>query len=147
MQAVPADQLPTAKRRQVTVIAMPSVMPSRFKMDFDDPVRIGQGNFSVVWKARSRLDGALYAVKQLKQPFDGAKRRERMLREVCAFAALPHCPFLVKYNGCWVEDNALHIVTEYCQGQNLENLKIGRASCRERVGQYVKILVVAVKIK
>jgi wee1-like protein kinase len=122
---VPADQQPSSKRRPPTVIPVPPVMPSRFKMDFDDPVRIGQGNFSIVWRARSRLDGALYAIKQLKQPFDGAKRRERMLREVCAFAALPNCPFLVKYHGCWVEENALHIVTEFCQGHNLEHVMLG----------------------
>ncbi|CAM9732894.1 unnamed protein product, partial [Phaeothamnion confervicola] len=61
---------------------------SRFREDFEELAVIGGGSFGTVYKVRSRLDGALYAVKCTRRCIKGARDRDVMLKEVHALAGL-----------------------------------------------------------
>lgn len=55
---------------------------SRFLADFDDLGIIGTGSFGTVFRARSRLDGAMYAIKRSNRKFRGNSDKLRMMHEV-----------------------------------------------------------------
>lgn len=105
--------------------APPSPAGSRYLEDFEEIEKIGTGSFSEVFKARNRVDGWLYAVKQAKRAFSSPADMHNTLKEVYALAALGSHPHVVRYYSAWVEDR-LYIQTEYCSGGSLaDHLKKG----------------------
>ena len=106
----------------------------RLVTDFDVEDMIGEGTFSNVYAARNRVDGMLYALKKLKTPFpsflsssdtneeddEQNYKRSVALNEVCALAALSHCPSIVRYYSSWLEDGYLYIQTELCLPKSLD---------------------------
>lgn len=93
---------------------------SRYLSDFEIYDSLGEGTFSVVVKAKRRLDGMFYAIKKLKKSITSEKECALLLREVCALSALASCPHIVRYYSCWIDDGHLHIQTEICELGNLE---------------------------
>jgi wee1-like protein kinase len=73
---------------------------SRYRADFRQVGALGRGSFSSVFEARSRLDGARYAIKRSAKPLHTAAARRIALREVHALAAAGSHPNLVRYFGC-----------------------------------------------
>ena len=63
-----------------------------------------------MFKARNRVDGWLYAVKQAKRAFSSPADMHNTLKEVYALAALGSHPHVVRYYSAWVEDR-LYIQT------------------------------------
>ena len=90
--------------------APPSPPGSRYLEDFEEIEKIGTGSFSEVFKARNRVDGWLYAVKQAKRAFSSPADMHNTLKEVYALAALGSHPHVVRYYSAWVEDR-LYIQT------------------------------------
>jgi Protein kinase domain len=93
---------------------------SRFLSDFEAYDNLGEGSYSVVTKAKQRLDGVFYAIKKLKKPITSKKEYYLFLREVCALSALSSCPNIVRYYNSWIDDAYLYIQTELCEFGNLE---------------------------
>ncbi len=90
--------------------AAPPSPGSRYLEDFEEIEKIGTGSFSEVFKARNRVDGWLYAVKQAKRAFSSPADMHNTLKEVYALAALGSHPHVVRYYSAWVEDR-LYIQT------------------------------------
>jgi serine/threonine protein kinase len=90
--------------------APPSPAGARYLEDFEEIEKIGTGSFSEVFKARNRVDGWLYAVKQAKRAFSSPTDMHNTLKEVYALAALGSHPHVVRYYSAWVEDR-LYIQT------------------------------------
>lgn len=101
---------------------------SRYLYDFEEIEKIGSGSFSDVFKARHRIDGWLYAVKQAKRSFTSSADMQNTLKvrfssndrkrnayavaqEVYALAALGSHPHVVRYYSAWVELDRLYIQT------------------------------------
>lgn len=76
---------------------------SRYASDFVELGILGKGGYGQVVKARNKLDGREYAVKQITQT-SGAKLTE-ILSEVMLLSRLNH-RFVVRYFTAWVEDHA-----------------------------------------
>jgi wee1-like protein kinase len=91
---------------------------SRFSQDFEYLGHIGKGSFGDVLKVRHRLDGCLYAIKRLRKPIVGKQSILHSMKEVFALSVLSS-PFITKYCNAWIEDSALHIQLEWCEGANL----------------------------
>jgi wee1-like protein kinase len=83
----------------------------RFEQDFEIENAIGSGQFGIVHRCRSRLDGCVYAIKRSLNKFRGKNDRDRVLREVHALAHLgtTETPYIVKYHQSWIEDERLFI--------------------------------------
>lgn len=59
-----------------------------------------------------------FVIKRL--PFDAMSEKERQsaMREVALLSSLRH-PSIVEYYGSFIQDDALHIMMEYCDGGDL----------------------------
>jgi len=78
-----------------------SVFESRWASEWEPVERLGKGGFGIVVKARNRLDGHFYAVKQLK--CKSVRDTEEIWGEVRMLAQLNH-PGIVRYFGSWSEE-------------------------------------------
>lgn len=106
---------------------------------FDKVELIGTGEFSQVYKANiTHLFGksvsptpkfspggtleprAIYAVKKARQPFQGARDRQRRLQEVEILKALGKAEHVIEYIDSWEEHNHLYIQTEFCDEGSLD---------------------------
>lgn len=86
----------------------------RFRREFGDVVRIGGGEFGVVYRARHNVDQQMYAVKVQKETSVPAPKQEVfVLGTIAADGA--QCQNLVRYFSSWVEDGYMHIQTELCE--------------------------------
>lgn len=92
----------------------------RFAREFENAKVVGSGCFSVVLRARNRVDKQEYAIKKTKNPLArGTKRRAEMLQEALALASVAienPCQYIVRYFSSWIEDERLFIQTELCDG-------------------------------
>jgi eukaryotic translation initiation factor 2-alpha kinase 4 len=73
---------------------------SRYHKDWDELTTLGKGGFGKVVMAKNKLDGQVYAIKQLKS--ESSKALEEIAREVSTLAMLSH-PNVVRYFGAWFE--------------------------------------------
>ncbi|KAF4124327.1 hypothetical protein GMORB2_4993 [Geosmithia morbida] len=117
--------------------------PSLQKM-FDEVTKLGDGEFSIVYRVKQRirrfgspvtgrksifsttpvqapLEGSVFVVKKMKQPYLGPKDRERKLREARILSTLRDAEHVVQYIGDWETDDHLYIQTEYCENGNLKD--------------------------
>ncbi|KAG9400327.1 hypothetical protein AC1031_010544 [Aphanomyces cochlioides] len=77
---------------------------SRYARDFDEMGLLGQGGFGQVFKARHKLDGICYAIKQVQFLNKGYQSPlvQNVLREVHCLARCDH-PNVNRYFGAWLE--------------------------------------------
>lgn len=107
--------------RRLKVLLVACSQPRNFAIDFEEIGVAGVGGFSTVVQARSRLDGAVYAVKKNKKPLFSDAARLHALREVFALASLQGHPAILRYHAAWFEAPGEHlfIQTEYLPAGNL----------------------------
>ena len=91
-----------------------------FDLEFANLEIIGEGAFSIVYKAKSLKDNNFYAIKKLKKQCTGIKDRENIMNEIKKLATA--CSGftgsenqIVKYFDSWEEDNFFYIRTELCE--------------------------------
>jgi eukaryotic translation initiation factor 2-alpha kinase 4 len=78
-----------------------AVVPSRFKHDFENDMSVlGKGGYGKVFKAKHRLDGRFYAVKEVVS--DSPEELREILRETILLSRLNH-PYVVRYFSAWME--------------------------------------------
>lgn len=92
-------------------------LPDHFKRHFIEQEKIADGGYGVVYKARNKLDGQIYAIKQstLKCSDDVTVAA----REVLALDKFRH-PNIIQATFCWREENdkkktVIFIQMEFCE--------------------------------
>lgn len=75
---------------------------SKWAEDWEPVGKLGKGGFGTVFKARNRMDGHFYAVKQMK--CKTIKDMTEIKGEVRMLASLNH-PVIVRYFNAWTEDD------------------------------------------
>lgn len=76
---------------------------SRYAKDFEEIAEIGRGGFGIVYKARHRLDGNIYAIKKIKLSDKRNKEEnKRIMREIKYLSSLNN-QYIVRYFQTWVE--------------------------------------------
>ncbi len=95
----------------------------RFYRDFVNLGIIGQGQFALVYKVRSLLDGGrLYAVKRSKKMFRSKADRARSMQEVLNLQRMSACLYVVHFERAWQEDGYFYYQAELCELGNLQTV-------------------------
>ena len=70
---------------------------SRYANDFEQIEEIGRGGFGIVYKARHRLDGNIYAIKKIKLSDKlNSEENKRIRREITYLSSLNN-QYIVRY--------------------------------------------------
>jgi serine/threonine protein kinase len=80
-----------------------SAEASYFEQCFDNLGELGKGSFGVVYKARSRDTGHIFAVKKSTKRYRGERDRLRRLTEAKTAGTLGDNPHCLHYYGGWEE--------------------------------------------
>ncbi|KAK3007868.1 hypothetical protein RJ639_014597 [Escallonia herrerae] len=119
---------PFGNRRSKCAGFLPAIIGgdglSRYQTDFHEIEKIGNGNFSYVFKVLKRIDGCMYVVKHSTRQLHQDAERRKALMEVQALAALGSHEHIVGYNTSWFENEQLYIQMELCD----HSLSITRSS-------------------
>ncbi|CAN0452505.1 unnamed protein product, partial [Discosporangium mesarthrocarpum] len=92
-----------------------------FKNDFVHLGPIGEGGFSVVWKASLGF-GRLFAIKRSKREFRSRRDRDRCLQEAKALQRLGQHPGVLRFERAWQEEGHFCLQTELCELGTLKDL-------------------------
>lgn len=90
---------------------------SRFENDFEELDIIGTGDFGTVYRCKHRIDGLLYAVKQVKITHKSKYSREAAIQEALTLAAsnmYEDNAYIVRYHSVWIEEDYLYLSMELC---------------------------------
>lgn len=84
---------------------------SRYQEDFDEIGLLAGGAFGKVYKARHKIDGVEYAVKQINMKNNDPLYVEQCLAEVRMLAKYNH-PNIVSYKSAWIEERDGYCVSD-----------------------------------
>ena len=112
-----------------------------FENDFENLGQLGSGNFAVVYKAKSRIDNCVYAIKKNRRQFRGKRDRENALAEVRMMQRLQasgkrlsdekskgFCPYLLLFIRAWQEGGYFFCQTELCCRDNCRSMMLSLSS-------------------
>ena len=93
-----------------------------FEDDFDNLGEIGEGSFCKVFKARSKQDGEVYAVKRTLRPYRSRRDRDQLLNEFRMVSTIEANPCVIHYKRVWQEQAHLYQQVELCPRGSLADL-------------------------
>ena len=93
-----------------------------FNLKYEYISTIGKGSYGIVKLYKDRkIKSMKYAIKSIKKDFFNLNSIENILKEIEILRNLDY-PNIVKYFETYEDENYLHIVMEYIQGDSLYNL-------------------------
>jgi len=98
---------------------------------FDDLREIGHGSFGAVYYARQNVTHEVVAIK--KMSYGGKQSLEKwqdILKEIRFLTRLTH-PNCIKYHGCYLKEQTVWLVMEYCLGSASDIIEVHKAPLRE----------------
>jgi len=98
---------------------------------FDDLREIGHGSFGAVYYARHNITNEVVAIK--KMSYNGKQSVEKwqdILKEIRFLTRLKH-PNCVKYHGCYLKEQTVWLVMEYCLGSTSDIIEVHKSPLRE----------------
>eukprot|EP00170_Pyropia_yezoensis_P009558 contig_42432_g9594 len=118
---VPPSPGTRVRQAELRKLCVSTGRPRSYAADFVEVGTLGAGDFSTVTRARSRVDGVVYAVKRSKV-LASVAARAAALNEVWVLAAVAGHPHIVRYHGAWLEDRGrrLYIQTALAPGGDLD---------------------------
>ena len=93
-----------------------------FNLKYEYISTIGKGSYGIVKLYKDRkIKSMKYAIKSIKKDFFNLNSIENILKEIEILRNLDY-PNIVKYFETYEDENYIHIVMEYIQGDSLYNL-------------------------
>lgn len=105
---------PPPQQPALSSLALGIASSSRFAQDFELVEALGHGGQGAVFKARSKVDGCLYAIKKVTLPsvaLEDPAALEQARREAVSMAAIPPHNNVVRYHSAWLEVEAIQQLT------------------------------------
>ena len=88
LESVDSLNNPAARRGAGDTVLDHVNQNSRYANDFEELEEIGRGGFGIVYKARHRLDGNIYAIKKIKLSDKDSEENKRIRREITYLSSL-----------------------------------------------------------
>ncbi|KAG2449847.1 hypothetical protein HYH02_005370 [Chlamydomonas schloesseri] len=107
-----------------SILAVSSALPHRMRRprwsldDYQLLKQLHRGYASDVYQARCKVSGEMVALKVYKLAEQGDIQRMQLYREIKLHAGLRHSN-VVQYYACFLEQNRVVLVTEFCTGGDL----------------------------
>lgn len=98
---------------------------------FDDLREIGHGSFGAVYYARHNITNEVVAIK--KMSYNGKQSIEKwqdIVKEIRFLTRLTH-PNCIKYHGCYLKEQIVWLVMEYCLGSTSDIIEVHKCPLRE----------------
>jgi len=98
---------------------------------FDDLREIGHGSFGAVYYARHNTTHEVVAIK--KMSYNGKQSLEKwqdILKEIRFLTRLKH-PNCIKYHGCYLKEQTVWLVMEYCLGSASDIIEVHKSPLLE----------------
>jgi len=98
---------------------------------FDDLREIGHGSFGAVYYARHNVKNEVVAIK--KMSYNGKQSLEKwqdILKEIRFLNRLNH-PNCIQYHGCYLKEQTVWLVMEYCLGSASDIIEVHKSPLRE----------------
>merc|ERR1712016_300418 len=98
---------------------------------FDDLREIGHGSFGAVYYARQNVSQEVVAIK--KMSYSGKQSLEKwqdILKEIRFLTRLNH-PNCIQYHGCYLKEQTVWLVMEYCLGSASDIIEVHKSPLRE----------------
>ncbi|KAJ3039711.1 hypothetical protein HDV00_011943 [Rhizophlyctis rosea] len=95
--------------------------PDYFETQFRVLGPVGRGSFADVFRAQSKTDGMVYAVKKTRAPFSGYKDGLHKLEEVEMLWKVGSCPHVISLISAWVQFGYLYLQMELCPNGSLHS--------------------------
>lgn len=110
--------------QQTMIWQTPFDIPSRYVLDFEEIVVIGNGSFSSVTCCKHRLNTQYYAIKKINEKLENNTQIEFAHKEIFILNLLTRidCPHIMKYYTHWIENSQMYIQCELCHLGSLEGL-------------------------
>lgn len=106
-----------------------------------DPIPIGQGSFSLVYKGRNKETGNMVAIKKINLTFNKDFSKNRIEHEIKIMKSLDH-PHIVKfYDAIYDQYNNINLIMEFCQKGDLASF-LNHKPLKEK---YAKDLMTQIK--
>jgi serine/threonine protein kinase len=96
--------------------------------------KLGEGKFGEVWRAVHQETQAVYAVKKISKDRMHNGDTRYLLREVETLTSI-QCPYVIKLIEPLRTKNSFYIVTEFCEGGDLEKLISRRGAVNEVIAK------------
>jgi len=104
------------ENRAALCVAQPSCCRTEHNMptirDFKVEKSLGKGTYGAVFRVKRLSDGKQYAMKQIDIKKMSSKERKAAVNEIRILASL-NCPYIIRFYEAFIEDDRLHIVTDY----------------------------------
>ncbi|KAK0201632.1 kinase-like domain-containing protein [Desarmillaria ectypa] len=111
------------RKRRATGSLPTTTMSSSFLDQYESLDVIGNGSFGIIRKVRRKVDGLIFARKELDFERMNERDRKQIVAEVNILKDLHH-DHIVRYHDRYVDRDAgiLYILMEYCGGGDLSNI-------------------------
>lgn len=90
--------------------------------DFKFLEELGRGSFGVVHRVQHLRSHAISVIKSIPLFSLSSERRQTVFAEVRFLQDLSH-PYIVAYEGSFIDNNTLYIVMEYADGGDLNTVR------------------------
>jgi len=109
------------------------------------PIPIGHGSFSMVYKGEHIESGKVVAIKKINITFNNGFNREKIEKEIEIMKSLKHKNIVQLYESLYDNYNSVFLIMEYCDGGNLSQFLNKKPLKEKYVKEFMNQICSAVK--
>ena len=106
------------KRSSISLKSFVGKVNEEIRLNYSIEKVLGEGAFSIVYKAKQRLTGIDRCIKKISKSNFTKDEKESIMNEIKVLTVLDH-PHVVKIVEYYESERSLYLVTEFLEGKEL----------------------------